>query len=208
MHAEIEKKQLRREVLAVRESMPEQEWQEKSKQIEAALMKHPVFQNAEYILSYVNYKKEVETVSLIEKALAMGKHVFCPCVSGKTMDFYEIFSLEELKDGYRGISEPEIRDAERRFFMSKKGRCLMIMPGAVFDKKLHRIGYGGGYYDRYLAEIFPEEQGKQRNSATPDFFAAAVAFSFQVKNEIPYAPHDICPQMIVTEKGILGLGGI
>lgn len=200
---DIDKKELRKEVLAVRDNMPESEWQEKSRRIEVALMKLPEFQSSEHILCYVNYKREVKTLSLIEKSLALGKHVYCPVVCQKSMEFYEIFSAEELESGYHGILEPKLREEKRRFSMPIEGKCFMVMPGAVFDSGHHRIGYGGGYYDRYLAEIAINSQKKGMQGDKAELFAVAVAFSFQIKDRIPYEIHDVCPQIIVTENGII-----
>lgn len=200
---DIDKKELRKEVLAVRDNMPEPEWQEKSRRIEVALMKLPEFQLSEHILCYVNYKREVKTLSLIEKSLALGKHVYCPVVCKKAMEFYEIFSVEELESGYHGILEPKLREEKRRFSMPIEGNCFMVMPGAVFDSGHHRIGYGGGYYDRYLAEIAINSQKKGMQGDKAELFAVAVAFSFQIKDRIPYEIHDVCPQIIVTENGII-----
>lgn len=185
------KKLLRKEVLSVREQMTEHEWQEKSRKIEAAFLALPEYQEAEHILCYVSYKREVDTCSLIKKSLLLGKHVYCPAVCGKKMDFYEIFSLDELVCGYRGILEPKNRFRERLFSMPESGKIFILLPGTVFDISCHRIGYGGGYYDKYLEKL-------KKNACK--IFMAAAAFSFQVKVQIPYEEHDICPQKIITEQ--------
>lgn len=199
---DIEKKLLRKEMLELRDRMPEKEWQEKSQKIEAAFLKLPEYQSAEYILCYVNYRNEAETRSLLQKSLQFGKHVYCPAVCGKSMSFYEIFSFRELECGYRGIQEPAERSKERLFVIPKTGTVFIILPGAVFDKACHRIGYGGGYYDRYLAELFQAAEAAEEK-ASAEILTAAAAFSFQIKKEIPYEEHDICPQIIITEKEIL-----
>ena len=67
-------------------------------------------------------------------------------------------------------------------------RSLIVIPGAVFDIQHHRIGYGGGYYDRFLEKV-------------PGIATVALAFSFQIQEAIPFDTHDICPQVIITEKG-------
>ena len=113
------------------------------------------------------------------------------------------FSVEELESGYHGILEPKLREEKRRFSMPIEGNCFMVMPGAVFDSGHHRIGYGGGYYDRYLAEIAINSQKKGMQGDKAELFAVAVAFSFQIKDRIPYEIHDVCPQIIVTENGII-----
>ena len=198
---DIDKKQLRKEILQLRKAMEKKLWQDKSRQIEGRLTAQSVFQQAEYILCYVNYKNEVETISLLEESLRLGKRVYCPRVSDGDMEFYEIFSLSDLEDGFRGILEPKALE-ERIFRLQEDVPTLMIMPGAVFDKMCHRIGYGGGYYDRYLASLGLDSE----NSAhVLDFFhTVALAFSFQLLEEdIPYEEYDICPQIIITEQEII-----
>ncbi len=187
---DIEKRQFRKEILAYREAMEEHVWQEKSGRIQQQLLSHPLFQEAEQILCYVNYKREVETLPILKQSLALKKRVYCPRVSGNSMDFFEIFSIEELSSGFHGILEPK-KQKERRFDGSCKGRTLMLMPGVVFDRMHHRIGYGKGYYDRYL-------------SCTKDSYSTvALAFAFQIKERIPFEAHDICPDLIITEQEIL-----
>ena len=125
----------------------------------------------------------METAEILKYCLKEGKAVYCPRVTGKEMDFYRISAVEELAAGFHGILEPP--GAPERLFRPGK-KALMVMPGVVFDRQHHRIGYGGGYYDRYL-------QGLQ------GIVTAALAFSFQVVEEIPAEPHDIRPQIILTE---------
>ncbi len=185
---EVTKKDIRDRVLAVRDAMTVEEWRQKSRQIRRNLMGLSVFDRAAHILSYVNYRREADTEELIRMCLAKGVHVYCPLVDGKSMEFYEIYAAEELQKGFQGILEPPAR---KECLFAPYGRetdTLMVMPGAVFDRAHHRIGYGGGYYDRYLQRV-------------PDIATAALAFSFQVRESIPYAPHDIRPQIIVTETG-------
>ena len=161
---------------------------------------HPIFLSAKHVLCYVNYKSEVETIPIIEKCFSMKKHVYCPCVTGREMDFYEIFSLSDLKEGYRGILEPE-KQEKRIFQLPQNESVLMIMPGAVFDRERHRIGYGGGYYDKYLAKIGSEYE--KNGVKLPLFSTVALAFSMQISDKVEQQEHDICPQMIVTEKEII-----
>lgn len=204
-----EKRKLRKEVLSYREAMPDREWQEKSAQIMDRVLQLPAFQRAEHILCYVNYKKEVETLTLIRECLDLKKRVYCPCVMGAEMDFYEIADISELSEGFHGILEPA-RSAERLFHLNGQEQALMLMPGAVFDRAHHRIGYGGGYYDRYLKRYFTALQKCQTDriesqigSQIGSFCTAALSFAFQVREQIPYEEHDICPQLIITETGCI-----
>ena len=182
------KQKIRREVLAVRNQMPERIWADKSRRIEERILAHPALTAAEHILCYVNYQKEAETVYLMEQCLARGKRVYCPLVSDTDMDFSRIAALSELQSGFRGILEPPRRRECLYVPQTEYHGAVMIMPGAVFDRQRRRIGYGGGYYDRYL----------QRAGAV---VTLAAAFALQVKERIPSEPHDICPDAIVTENG-------
>ena len=183
------KREIRREGLAVRESLDKTIWKESSRQIGAKLTKHPLFTAAEHILCYVSYKREVETVELLKYCLSTGKYVYCPRVAGKDMEFYCIFSTGELESGFYGIPEPPGRE-DRLYHRAEeiRKRSLIVIPGAVFDIQHHRIGYGGGYYDRFLEKV-------------PGIATVALAFSFQIQEAIPFDTHDICPQVIITEKG-------
>lgn len=185
------KKALRRELLEIRSRMTEAEWIEKSRRIRLALLEHTLVTEAERILCYVNYGNEVETLGFLEECLKRGKAVYCPLVSGGAMDFYRITATRELRPGFHGILEPA-GDAANLFVqeMGTSGQtaALMVLPGVGFDRQRHRIGYGGGYYDRYLERV-------------PGLTTLALAFSFQVREQIPYEPHDICPQVLLTENG-------
>ena len=184
-----EKRKLRRQILALRDAMPMAGREEKSRRILETLVSLSLYKEANTILTYVNYQSEVNTTDLVNRALTDGKQVFAPRVSGETMEFYQMTEMKDLQKGYKGIREPvsgRLFDAE-----ADTGHTLMLMPGAVFDEKCHRIGYGKGFYDRYLKCI----------SETGIFVhTLALCFECQVLSEIPAEKHDVRPQMILTEK--------
>jgi len=106
------------------------------------------------------------------------------------MKFFYITSLEnDLEEGYYGIREPYEKHAANE--SGDEEKALMLMPGVAFDEERHRIGYGGGFYDRFL-------------EAHPKLSRVALAFEFQVKESVPYEAFDICPEKIVTEKRVIG----
>ncbi|MDE5933287.1 MAG: 5-formyltetrahydrofolate cyclo-ligase [Lachnospiraceae bacterium] len=183
-----EKRKLRKQILALRDAMPIEEWEEKSRQITETLVSTAYYKEADSILTYVNYKSEVNTTDLVNKALTDGKRVFVPKVFGETMDFYRITGMEELREGYKGIREPVFG----RIFEAGPdiGHVLMLMPGAVFDEKCHRIGYGKGFYDRYLKHI---------SEAGIFVHTLALCFECQVLPEIPFEEHDVRAQLVLTE---------
>ena len=159
----VEKKQKRRELLEIRNSIPEQERASKSRFIFMQLKEFPEWKNAEVVFTYVSFGSEVDTILLIKECLKAGKKVAVPKVLSKTeMEFYYITSIEELKAGVWGILEPEAVE-ENRADVSKlpsQAKPLMIMPGLGFDREGHRLGYGGGYYDRYLEKYGVERLWK------------------------------------------------
>ena len=97
--------------------------------------------------------------------------------------FYKLTDFARLEPGYFGIPEPVSGE------IVNWSKALMIMPGVAFDRANHRVGYGGGFYDRYLEKH-------------PQLERVAIAFSFQMLPEVPTEPTDICPQIIVTEEEI------
>lgn len=178
------KKDIRKRVLAERNLISKREWEEKSRKIYEKVVAHPFFLNAEEIYCYIDFRNEVSTKAIIEQTWKMNKKVAVPKISGDDMEFYYIESFDELKSGYFKIMEPE----NEKIAEGKKN-VLVIMPGAVFDKKRKRIGYGKGFYDSYLA----------RHSS---YKTLALAFELQILDSIPSDIHDICPEVIITEENL------
>lgn len=100
---------------------------------------------SDLILIYVSLKEEVDTIKLIKYSLEKGKRVAVPKCEGNDIKFYYISSLEDLKKGSFGILEPLTSQKVTDFSHS-----ICIVPGVVFDKQNNRIGYGRGFYDRFL----------------------------------------------------------
>lgn len=191
---DIEKKKarLRQEILKQRDGLSEMEQQAKSERIVRRLLDCACYQQAKKLLCYVSYKSEVRTIWLLKQALSDGKQVYCPKVQGRDMDFYRIEDVKELAAGYRGILEPAAT-IERCFLPeAENNRVLMIIPGAVFDAHYHRIGYGGGYYDRYLARC-------EKKLVTACLYKAALAYELQLVAQLPVQAHDKQVDQIVTE---------
>ncbi len=186
-----EKKKLRRQILQLRNELTMDERSKKSEIICQKLYEMPYYKQAEILLAFVNYQSEVITIPLIEKAISEGKKVFCPKVIGEEMEFYEIKAISELLEGYRGIKEPEAIAEKLYVPEAHKASVLMLMPGVAFDRNRYRIGYGKGFYDRYLEKY---EKYKQRMTTI------ALAFSCQMVEKVPVQPHDIRPDVIITEK--------
>lgn len=146
----------------------------------------PEYTQAETIFAYVDCKNEVQTEKVIRQCWKDGKKVAVPKVFGQIMKYYYIHSFDDLEEGYFGIMEP--KDALLEEAVCEDG--LMILPGVAFDVKRHRVGYGGGFYDRYL-EVHPHMK------------KIAFAFEFQLFEEVPFEAFDIQPEKIITEKRII-----
>lgn len=178
----MDKKQdIRKEVLKKRSEMSQKEWEEKSRKIAEKVIAHPFFLECEELYCYVDYRGEVSTRLLIEQAWTSGKKVAVPKVTGSEMNFFYIHSWNDLEKGYCGILEP--RTAQ----LATGHHVLVVMPGAVFDLNRNRIGYGKGFYDRFLARY-------------PIYKRIAVAFQLQIAEQIPNDDFDIRPELIFTEE--------
>lgn len=138
------------------------------------------FLNAHHVGLYVSFKNEVDTLKLIDYCLSHGKRVSVPRVSGKSMDFYEIKNKNELKPGAFGVLEP-ITGA----ITDKNSIDIIYVPLLAYDESNHRIGYGKGYYDRYLSGY--------------ENLAIGLAFSFQKVDTIVTNPFDFPLSFIYNE---------
>lgn len=188
-----QKKAIRTKYLEKRNRMEPEKRKEASKKIKEWVFANKHFKAAETIFVYASYKSEVETKDIIQGALRLGKRVAVPKVHGTEMFFYEINSWEELFPGYQGILEPQ---NEGREPMIPAGSDLMIVPGAVFDHKGGRIGYGGGYYDKYLNKIFAAYGYKP--------YCMALSFACQISaGKIPAEEHDKKMDCILTERRVI-----
>lgn len=176
------KKHIRKTVFARRAQWSDDQVVQASEIIAQKVIETEAFRQAEQIYAYVDYNHEVSTKPIIEAAWKAGKQVAVPKVEGKALIFYHLKSYDQLEEGYFGIPEPasgEIVNWENP---------LMIMPGVAFDDQRHRVGYGGGFYDRFL-EVHKIP-------------TIAVAFDFQMMDQVPVEPTDILPDMIITETTI------
>lgn len=185
------KKRVRRLALEKRDALSLEERTAYSHRIAEIMWELKRYREAEIIFAYAAVRSEAMTAELIDRALQDGKRVFLPRVEGAEMRFFEIRSRGELIKGFRGISEPEGDPARAWTEDMQKEKAMLWMPGAAFDRSHHRIGYGGGYYDRYL-----EKAGEGMTTA-------ALAYFCQVSSEIPWEEHDKMPEFIVTEQGII-----
>jgi len=188
---EESKGEIRKRVLGVRDRLSREEWERGTCLCTERILGHQWFYGCEDFLCFVSFGSEIGTKELIGEALRLGKRVFVPKVerrgmSGAVMEFYRIWDMGELSPGYGGILEPSDR-AERYIYTAERAeRTLMLMPGVAFDAFRNRIGYGKGFYDRYLTE---REGLKTRT--------IAVGFHCQLVERIPGEETDVRPYQVI-----------
>ncbi len=188
-----QKKTMRTAYLEKRNRMAPEKRAEASKKISEWVFANKRFKTAKTIFVYASYKSEVETKELIQGALRMGKRVAVPKVDGIEMDFYTIDSWEDLFPGFQGILEPQTFGKEPVLPVESD---VMLVPGAVFDRKGGRIGYGGGYYDRYL------DRAKELCGQRP--YLMALAFACQIcPGKVPSEEHDKKMDCILTDRRVI-----
>lgn len=185
------KKQLRERILQQRNALSTEMRGEKSRAISQRLLSLPQFQSAQWIMSYVTFRSEVDTIPFIEASLVRGKRMVVPVVEKSTRRLLisEIRDIaRELVPGAYGIMEP----AENFWrIISPQLLNLVVVPGVAFDLQGNRLGYGGGYYDRFLKTL------------SPGVSLIAVAFDLQVVEKIPAEHHDLKVHLIVTESRLI-----
>jgi len=181
------KSQLRKRMLNVRNTMSEEEIKNKSRAIMNKLTCMDEYKNSKVIFVYMSFKNEVDTTDLISKMLEDNKRVVIPYTDTVNTVIIpsEIKSIhEDLTLSHFGYYEPVFEKIRR---IEPGELDLIIVPGVVFDRNNNRIGFGKGYYDKILS--------RKRSDAK----AIAVAYDFQVLDEVPSEPHDIKMDMIITE---------
>lgn len=143
----MNKQELRRAIRERKRAMTEEEIVERSNALAEKFYNTPAYQAASTIYGYLPYNQEVRTVPMLQRALDDGKRVAVPKVYGEEMRFIYLEDLTQVSKGYAGIPEP-IADAP----VAEDKQALVLMPGLAFDPQGHRIGYGGGFYDKFLAK--------------------------------------------------------
>lgn len=180
-----DKKELRKKMMSLRGQLSESERNRAEILITERLLGHQWFYRAEILLAYASYGSELSTNMLLQEALKQNKKVYLPKVSGNEMQFYRIDSLKDLQKGYKGIPEP-VTNEKFEYNRNIVDKCLMLMPGLAFDVMKNRLGYGKGFYDRYLAD----KEDLQLKTI-------AIGFRCQLLEEIPVDENDIRPYQII-----------
>lgn len=185
----MDKKELRKFMKKKRSSISIDRILIYSAEITGRIMKMREYEEADVILAYVSFSSEVDTHMLINDAIKAGKRIAVPKVEGDIMNFYYVNDFSELKPGAYGILEPEPTNPVE---FKESAKYLLLLPGVAFDDDFNRLGYGGGYYDKFTA-------------SHDDFnlFTVMPAYELErVSDGVPYEAHDTKPDCIVTELNI------
>lgn len=179
----ISKKEIRKQISEKKLNYPIEEIKSKSNIIINKLLNTKEYKDCHTIFTYVSFNQEVNTRNLIKGNLGQKK-IAVPKIADNKMCFYYINSLDNLRAGTMGILEPVTKELA----IPKEGD-LFIVPGLAFDKNKNRIGYGGGYYDKYFWKY------KHVN-----FHKIALAFDFQIIRDIAIDEYDVKLDSIISPK--------
>ena len=169
----MDKQELRRAISRRKKEMTPQEIEACSARLAEKLFALEAYQKARAIYGYLSYNQEVRTEPILARALAEGKRVAVPKVFGDRMAFIWLEDLEAVAEGYCRIPEP-IADGPE----ADDPTALVLMPGLAFDRQGGRMGYGGGFYDKYLHDH-------------PGHPTVALCYGFQLLPHVDMEAHDV-----------------
>ena len=165
------KKEMRKRIIEMRSRLPEQYRALKSRQICSSILSSEIYRDSGSVYGYVPFHDEVDIWPVLMNALKDGKKIAVPRICGDDMEFFYISGQEDLEDGFKGIREPKSCTEKAEAKMP-----LIIAPGVAFTKEGFRMGYGKGFYDKYLS--------------THPAYAYGVCFEEQIMPEIPVNERD------------------
>ncbi|MEC4294802.1 5-formyltetrahydrofolate cyclo-ligase [Adlercreutzia shanghongiae] len=168
------KNNLRRRALTLREQLDASYRAEADAAIFRVIAESAWYREAPIVLTYVSVDTEVDTRAIIARSLEAGKVVAVPrCVRGtKTMAWHRLASPDDVRPGFCGLDEPANDDATLLNPAQVPAAALALVPGLLFDDAGYRLGYGGGYYDRFLAEFLGISLGLVREQQRVDSLEA------------------------------------
>lgn len=175
----MDKNALRKEIREIKRAMTPEQIEKASECLARQFFATSHYQKAETLYGYLPYNQEVRTVPILEQALKDGKKVAVPKVYGDTMRFIYLEDLNAVEKGYAGIPEP-VADGP----VARDEKALVLMPGLAFDAQGHRIGYGGGFYDKFL-------------TAEPDHPTVALCYDFQMLPKLETEEFDVPVDLVL-----------
>ena len=169
----MDKKELRRQIRELKRAMTSEQIDAASARLGELFLNCPQYKEAKTIYGYLPYNQEVRTVPMLEQAMRDGKRIAVPKCHGDEMRFIYMDDLSKVEKGYANIPEPIADDP-----VADDKTALVLMPGMAFTKDGKRMGYGGGFYDKFLA-------------AEPDHPTVALCYDFQMVEDLPTEDYDI-----------------
>lgn len=179
----MNKAEARTMIRGKKRAMTEERIASASKTLGELLRQSECYKGAKSIYGYLPYNQEVRTVEMLQQAIADGKRVAVPKCYGQEMRFIWMDDLTQVAPGYAGIPEP-IADGP----VADDETALVLMPGLAFDREGHRIGYGGGFYDRFLAQ-------------EPNHPTLALGYGFQMVDKLETEEFDIPVDWVICAGG-------
>ena len=207
-----DKATLRKRILRIRDLQDPEEKKNKDDSIRKNLLSIINRRGVKCVLIFVSFRSEPDTYAIIEECLSNDIRVAVPKVEGKDIRFYYVSGSGDLKAGYMGIMEPAegcvlweghdpagTDEPANALETGSNGisdplHTMVVVPGAVFDTDGYRIGYGGGYYDRFL-------------KVYPGLYKAGICYDFQITDLIPRDSWDERVDCIVNNEELINKGG-
>lgn len=175
----MDKKEIRALIRSKKRAMTEAQIDCASEKLGRLLRETELYRSAKTIYGYLPYNQEVRTTAMLRQAIADGKRVAVPKCYGDEMRFLYLDDLDAVAPGYCNIPEP-IADEP----IADDETALVLMPGLAFDPQGHRIGYGGGFYDKFL-------------EAEPNHPTIALCYEFQMFDHLDVDSHDIPVDQVI-----------
>lgn len=175
----MDKKTLRAAIREKKRGMTPEQIGDKSRVLGEKFAQTELYRQAKTVYGYLPYNQEVRTIPILEQAIRDGKRVAVPKVYGEEMRFHYLTDLSRVETGYAGIPEP-LGDEP----VAEDPTALVLMPGLAFDKEGHRIGYGGGFYDKFLAN-------------EPGHPTVALCYDFQVLPKLETEEFDVPVDLVL-----------
>ena len=179
----MDKRELRRKIKEQKRQMTADQIESASAKLGILLTDTPQYRQAKTIYGYLPYNQEVRTIPMLERALQDGKRVAVPKIYGEEMKFIYLDDLSQVEKNSYGIPEPVLDEP-----VADDPTALVLMPGLAFTKAGDRLGYGGGFYDKFL-------------SCEPDHPTVALCYDFQIVDQIPTEDYDIPVDVVLSAKG-------
>ncbi|MDE6026411.1 MAG: 5-formyltetrahydrofolate cyclo-ligase [Lachnospiraceae bacterium] len=176
------KKEIRKRMLQIRNGLEEAYIKQASHEICTRLKACPLFEDAKSICLYMPVNNEVDVTELFDDLTMEGKKIYLPKVKDGNMEFYLFTGTDHLTKGAYNIPEPD-----SSICLTPEENTLVVMPGVAFSRDGYRLGYGGGYYDRYLSKY-------------PQCKTVAVCYKEQIVDKLVTEEHDVKPDFIISSQ--------